>query len=594
MSQKEPKSKKKTPKKVLSDLKKPLIGGSLITTFAVAGIFMGIFLWSGELPEKKILITSYDGLWYNDTLFEYHYLWEGTNKGEASTYVINQIAEGLFEYEITDEYSRIIPNLALNGIWSSDGLNLTCPLREGVTFHDGTSFNATAVKWAFDRLQNLLENMSYSYVWIDLDGKPILNRTEIIDEYSIRFILNRPFSPFKALLCRLDAYILSPRVAPLNDFIRVDTDLIGTGPFKYNSSTYLYDPINLNYYTENTTLVANSEYWGGTPKLKIPKLKIIIFKFYKQPQDHLKRYEDMVSGKIDYTYLWPWGPENYTDYPKITLHYFDTYYINFILIKNNLINATMRKAISYAINYTKILAFEGTQWEGDVVRCRSPLSKGMLSSDWEDFDVPYYNLTFARQILKNANWNGTAGALIVNDDITVGNEWESLITHGTPLAVYNYTYIVNSKMEFYKDLLVQNLKQLGIKIHLIPAIGGLEGDYKDKHIWSHFLYSPSWYPDYNDPSSNINPLFSNKADGFYNWGNVNDTLVQQWMEEGLVETNETARGQLYYDIQKRLIEEVYPVIWTYTVTFCNVHGPNLVEINYNLAPYKLLFKDAHF
>jgi peptide/nickel transport system substrate-binding protein len=587
MDQKAPKSKKKSPKKVLSDLKKPIIGGSLIATFAIAGILGGIFLWTGAIQKRKnILKTSYEGLWYNDTLWDD---WYGEFESKSSLTVLYQIAEGLFKYEIKDEYTNIVPNLALNENWTPDGLNLTCQLREDVRFHDGTPFNATAVKWAFDRLQNLLDNMTYSYIWYHLDGKPILNRTEIIDNYIVKFILNRPFGPFKALLCNKDSFILSPSTAPLNDFIRQDTDLLGTGPFKYNSSTYFYNPILLNYCTENTTLVANSEYWDGPPKLKT-----IVYKYYAQPQDHIKRFEDMVSGKIDYTYLWPWNADNYSVDPRITITCYNTPDIYLIFMKNNIINSTMRKAISYSINYTKMLAFEGARWEGGAIKVRSPLSIGMLYSNWEDFNVPYYNLSFARQILKDVNWNETAGALTANDDITTGNEWENLVNHRTPLAIFNYTYVATSNvMNFYKDLLVENLKQIGVEINLIPAVGGPEGDFWDKLIWSHFLQL-GWEPDYNDPTSNINSLFSNKADGFWNWGNVNDSLVQQWMEDGLIESNETIRGQLYYDIQKRLIEEVYPIIWTYSPLYCQVHGPNFRGIDYNLWPYIQLFKDAYF
>jgi ABC-type transport system substrate-binding protein len=585
---KENSKKKKGPKKKKSQIfaeHKPVFVGGIIAAVAIAGIVGGIYWYIESIKDTKKdgLVTDYSSFWYNDTLMTNDPFW-GWGAVGSTRYVISQIAEGLFEYDITSETTKIVPNLALNGTWSFDVLNFTCELRQNVTFHDGTPFNATAVKWNFDRLHNLLGNLSYPYIWYHADGKLILNRTEIVDDYTVKFVLNRQFIPFKAMLCSLQSFILSPSTASLNDFIWVDTELIGTGPFKYEYSTWLKDPTYLIYYTENTTLVANPDYWGGPPEIKK-----LVFKYYEQPDEHEKRFYDMIEGKLDLTYLWPWK-ENYTDYPEITLHYHNSSVINCVWMKNDLINATMRKAISYAFNYSKMLAYEETRWEGGVIKCKSPLSKGILYSNWVDFDVPYYNLTYARQILQEVNWNATAGGLIANDNITAGNEWESLVTDGTPLAIYNHSYNVAWDLDvFYKDLIVENLKQIGIEINLVPFLPG-EGW---KRAWSHF-YQSGWYPDYNDPSNNINPLFSNKADGHSNWGNVNDTEVQQLMENGLNEIDNEARRQLYYDIQQLLIEEVYPCIWTYTEAYCNVHGPNLGGINYYLWPYKSLYKTAHY
>ena len=575
--------KKGSKKKRIFVEHKPVVVGSMIAAVAIAGMVGGIIWYIEAIQQGKMkdtLISSYDGLWFNDTLWED---WWGYGAALTAQMIINQIAEGLFQYEIIEDYTRIAPCLALNGTWSPDGLNFTCHLRRDAKFHDGTPFNATAVKWNFDRLQNLLNNMSYSGIWYDFEGNMILNRTEIIDTYIVKFVLNRPFIPFPSMLCSLQSSILSPRIAQLNDFIEVDTNLIGTGPFKYDSSTYLYEPIYMLYYTVNTTLLANPDYWGGPPKLNK-----LIFKYF---ENNTERYEKMIKGEIDLTYLYPWAPENYTDHPEITLNYIDTSMVNYVLIDNSLINATMRKALSYAVNYSKILDIERPRYEGGVIRARSPLSKGVLYSNWEDFELPYYNITIARQVLKDVNWNGTAGALTANDNITTGNEWENLVTAGNPLAIYNFTYVVTSWWHnAYKDLVTENFKQIGIELNPIPLATWWEYRISAN---SQFLIV-GWYPDYNDPSSCINPMFSNKADGFENWGQVNDTLVQQWMDAALIEKNETTRERLFYNIQKRLIEEVYPCMWTYTERYCNIHGPNLRGINYNLWPYKESFKEAYF
>jgi ABC-type transport system substrate-binding protein len=70
-------------------------------------------------------------------------------------------------------------------------------------------------------------------------------------------------------------------------------------------------------------------------------------------------------------------------------------------------------------------------------------------------------------------------------------------------------------------------------------------------------------------------MFSSKSDGWQNFQQTNDTLVQQWMEEGLVESNPTLRNNIYFNIQRRLIEEVYPVAWLYSNVWYDIYRSNL-------------------
>ena len=129
--------------------RKPIIIGGVITIFAIAGIVGGIVWYMGlrEETESTLIYGSVEGLLVLDPLLAHHY-------GDfESLNILENIAEPLFEYEHTSEGSRIISNLAYyGGNWSPDGLNFTCSLRTGVKFHDGAPFNATAVKWNFDRL----------------------------------------------------------------------------------------------------------------------------------------------------------------------------------------------------------------------------------------------------------------------------------------------------------------------------------------------------------------------------------------------------------------------------------------------------------
>ena len=150
MNEKELKAPKKGHKKTLKDLKKPLIGGGIIGITALAGILGGIVLFNIiEIPKGGTFIMGYSGgLDKIDPL----------NMGNNDPIIITQIAEPLFTEKLnqTSLYHENVPHLTKEGEWSVDNLNFTCTLREGIEFHDGTQFNATVVKWNFDRIQRLL------------------------------------------------------------------------------------------------------------------------------------------------------------------------------------------------------------------------------------------------------------------------------------------------------------------------------------------------------------------------------------------------------------------------------------------------------
>ena len=61
-----------------------------------------------------------------------------------SATVVTHISETLFE--LTPE-GRIVPHLAESYAFSDGGRTLTLRLRRGIAFHDGTPFNAEAVKF---------------------------------------------------------------------------------------------------------------------------------------------------------------------------------------------------------------------------------------------------------------------------------------------------------------------------------------------------------------------------------------------------------------------------------------------------------------
>ncbi|MFW9969200.1 MAG: ABC transporter substrate-binding protein [Candidatus Odinarchaeota archaeon] len=342
MPEKENIHKKK--KKIFKNLNnKQKLGLGATSIIAIAAIISGVYFYY-ELQEnpEHIFICGLDTAPNAIDPFI------NPNPRYANLIILDQIAEGLFGYNQNKTGSPVIPILALDGTWSSDHLNFTCILRQNVTFHDRTPFNAAAVKWNFERLYRFSESMAYNQIWAwkycyhNSEGKRYINHTVVMDDYTIRFVLNQPYVPIRDLLALWQSYILSPTSTPENAPINKYTSkLVGTGPFIFDSCQ-----VNIDGDIIKTDMHANPDYWGGKPSIN--KLTFLALK------DDEERIERMLSGELSYAMGVPddtildicRNTPGINVLPKSRLAFF------YLGMDNQKINVTIRKAISFAFNYT--------------------------------------------------------------------------------------------------------------------------------------------------------------------------------------------------------------------------------------------------
>ncbi len=134
---------------------------------------------------------------------------------------------------------------------SDAGKTYTFHLRPGVKFSDGTPFNADAVKFNLERIQKLKLGPF-------LQVKPI-QRVEVVDDATIRFVLEKPFTPFLRGLALVR--MISPTAVRANageDFARkwlVD-NTAGTGAWQAVSWAHGQEIV----WTRNT------RWWGRFPE----------------------------------------------------------------------------------------------------------------------------------------------------------------------------------------------------------------------------------------------------------------------------------------------------------------------------------------
>jgi peptide/nickel transport system substrate-binding protein len=96
------------------------------------------------------------------------------------------------------------PQLAASWSTSNDELVWTFALRPGVTFQDGTPFEAEAVKATFDRLRDpATRSPRHSAL------EPVAS-IDVVDPHTVRLTTKAPYAPLLATLSSYNLAILSP------------------------------------------------------------------------------------------------------------------------------------------------------------------------------------------------------------------------------------------------------------------------------------------------------------------------------------------------------------------------------------------------
>ncbi|MBY8992228.1 MAG: TIR domain-containing protein [Candidatus Lokiarchaeota archaeon] len=503
--------------------------------------FNEIYLNSSNQTDQMFKFIY--GTQFGPDYLDPHYAWE-----QNSFDVIEQICEGLFHDNLSNPNIDITPNLANEtGTWLINATDAwyTLSLRSNVTFHDGTKFNATAVKFSFDRLAYLmnitgtlpastgLSRIDSVYRWPDTT--PYINRTEIVDEYTIRFVLNKPFSAFPSLLCFSGSNILSPNSTNATGYISTLTgDLTGTGPFVYDE--YL-SGIEVRFH-------AFDDYWRGKAKIEL-----LTFSIVSDP------VQALLSGEVDLI--------SAPDFDKLSILEADpninvinvgngsTMY--FIEMNNKLLNKTWRETISFAINYSQIL---DELWQGEYNRLRTPIPDSVLFANNTN-NVATFDISYARSVMQSM---GFGVGWDVNYPGTNETQWTSATfatdAFGAPIDLNLIS--LRQRNPIINAFLMNNLSKIGIDLKetvrtWIEFLIAGESNPDELGLW--FF---GWGADNYDPFDLMNFFFHNESIYSTNFAQVNDPYLQNLIDNGLIETNPTAREAIYNEIQRYLVEESMP------------------------------------
>ena len=223
------------------------------------------------------------------------------------------------------------PALAERWEVSGDGKIYTFHLRDGVTFHDGTAFDAEDVKFSLDRARAEDSANAQKALFTGIEA------VDIVDPLTVKVTLSAPNGNFPFNMAWGDAVILAPESAE-----QAATNPVGTGPFVFANWAQ----------GDRVELGPNPDYWGEKPALNSATFKFI--------SDPTAAFAAMMAGDVDAFPNFP-APETLPQLaadPRFEVIVGSTEGETILAMNNRnpaLANVKVREAIAHAINRQEII-----------------------------------------------------------------------------------------------------------------------------------------------------------------------------------------------------------------------------------------------
>ncbi len=410
--------------------------------------------------------------------------------------------EGLMGF---DENMNLVPVLAESYTISDDSLVYTFKLRQGVKFHDGTDFNAEAVKINIERIKDEQKNLRMRRSFAKVA------KVEAPDANTAVITLSEPYNAF--LNKTAMGLIISPAALEKHGE-KIAQNPVGTGPFKFKE------------WTDGDRLIVekNESYWQAG----LPKVDSVTF---KPVPENGARIAMLKTGEADFIYPMPTEQvkdiEGNKDIVIDTIDSTIVRYVTLNTMKKPYDDLKVRQAINYAIDkeaYIKVVK-SGLATPLDS----SMSSKTQHYSKQEGYG---YDLEKAKQLMKEAGLEDGFAAEIWGE-----NDSETM-----------------KGMQF----IAQQLSMINIKLE----VKSMEGATLSSQINSAEkpedakvqMWYVSWSPSSGDADGATRGLFSSEMfpPAGSNTAYYKNENVDKWIAEANTTTDQNKAKSIYADIQKQI------------------------------------------
>jgi len=429
----------------------------------------------------------------------------------------NLFVDRLVQYNMYDSLVSINEKLeiqpALAESWDTlDPKAVVFKLRRGVKFHDGTEFNAEAVRWNIQRILDDKTSPRNSEL-------ASVTGVEVVDPYTVKLNLKEPFAPLLSLLVDRAGMIVSPAAVQKAgaDYTRTPVGG-GTGPFRFVE--WKKD--------ERIVLERNPDYWRKDKDgNSLPYLDRVIFRPIPNEETRLA---NLRTGEIDVS---DGAPAKDVEaikknpdliYRAIPAFARDGIWLNAAAEPFN--NKALRQAVAYAINREEILK---TIFFDIGVVATGPVAPPHLGFDPSFKGIQYDPAKAKEKLAEGGRPNGFSFKLG--------------ITAGSP------------QTQLYGELLKDQLAKVGIQVELIQQeFNKLVSDTQN----GNFQASLIGWSGRIDPDGDVFAHFT--CTGNFNYGKYCNPETDKALQEGR-STFDVEKRKLAYQRANRIISEDVPYIF---------------------------------
>jgi peptide/nickel transport system substrate-binding protein len=427
----------------------------------------------------------------------------------------------------------IVPGLAESWEASPDGLRYTFRLRRGVTFHDGTRFNAAAAQANIER-NYLRGSRFYTEDPPNVRERAIgglVKEVIAVDEHTVTVVLKN-----RQVHLLFQVPMVSPE-ALARQGGRVGDHPVGTGPFRFTRRN-----------DQEIILTANDAYWGGRPKIDRLTFRIV--------RESERTLQEFLAGRLDFLpEVEPLYLERIVANPTTELIRVPTlsvYYVGLRTDRKPFQDIRVRQAISKAVDVERAVLFIG---RGTAVPAYGPIPPGAESYD-PAVKRNQYDPAAARRLLQEAGYGGGL----------------------------HVSLLFNAGWGFFGELaqtIKADLQKVGVAVELVPQPGYRElvAEVRQGRA-DMFMYN--WFSILGLSEIFLGSLFSAASpENLTRYGNPRvDALLTQARDA----MNEGAREDLFRRAQRLIIDDA-PMVFLFHEVRVSAFNKRVTGLELNSQSY---------